>query len=106
MIGLAPESHTDKLWVFDHKNVAGSLDVGTTSCNACHSQTYCSNCHNSGATSVQHDDMFYDHANVIREAGQQPCAYCHQRPYCERCHEEDSDKIFPKTDELTSSQLP
>jgi hypothetical protein len=106
MIGLAPESHTDKLWVFDHKNVAGSLDVGTTSCNACHSQTYCSNCHNSGATSVQHDDMFYDHANVIREAGQQPCAYCHQRPYCERCHEEDSDKIFPKTDELTSSQTP
>ncbi len=106
MIGVAPESHRDKLWVFDHKDVAVSLDVGATSCNACHSQTYCSNCHNSGATSVKHDDMFYDHANVIEQAGQQPCAYCHQRPFCERCHEEDSDKIFPRTDELTSSHPP
>ncbi len=98
MIGVAPETHKDKLWVFEHKNVAGSLDVGGTVCSACHSQTYCSNCHNSGATSVKHDDMFYDHASVIAQAGQQPCAYCHQRPFCERCHKEDKDKIFPRTD--------
>jgi nitrate/TMAO reductase-like tetraheme cytochrome c subunit len=103
MIGIPPETHKDKLWVFEHKNPAASLEVGTTSCNSCHSQTYCSNCHNSGATSVKHDDMYYDHPTVIESAGQQPCAYCHQRPFCERCHESDKEKIFPRTDELTSS---
>lgn len=101
MIGIPPKTHQNNLWVFEHKDLAGTLDVGSTSCNACHSQTYCSNCHNSGATSVKHDDMYYDHANVIAGAGQQPCAYCHQRPFCVRCHESDKDKIFPRTDELT-----
>ena len=106
MVGDPPESHEDDLWVFDHKDVAGSLEVGTTTCSACHSQTYCSNCHNSGATSVKHDDMFYDHASVIENSGQQACAYCHQRPFCERCHESDKDKIFPTVDELSSGHDP
>jgi nitrate/TMAO reductase-like tetraheme cytochrome c subunit len=103
MIGDPPKTHQDKLWVFNHKDLAGSSDVGGTSCNNCHSQTYCSNCHNSGATSVKHDDMYFDHANVIASAGQQPCAYCHQRPFCVRCHESDKDKIFPRGDELTAT---
>jgi nitrate/TMAO reductase-like tetraheme cytochrome c subunit len=106
MIGLAPETHQDSLWVFEHKDLAASLDVGSTSCNACHSQTYCSNCHNSGASTVEHDDMYYDHATVIENSGQQPCAYCHQRPFCERCHEGDKEKIFPRGDELTSIHPP
>lgn len=106
MIGPPPTTHDDRLWVFKHKTVAGSLDVGSTSCNACHSQTYCSNCHNSGATKVKHDDMFYDHANVIAQAGQQPCAYCHQRPFCVRCHESDKDKIFPRGDEPAAAGGP
>jgi nitrate/TMAO reductase-like tetraheme cytochrome c subunit len=98
MIGPPPTTHDDPLWVFQHKTKAGTLDVAATTCNACHSQTYCSNCHNSGATSVKHDDMFYNHAQVISDIGQQACAYCHQRPFCERCHEADKDKIFPKTE--------
>lgn len=98
MIGVPLASHEDPLWVFNHKTDAGSLDVNSTSCNSCHSQTYCSNCHNSGATNVEHDDMYYDHARVINEAGQQPCAYCHQRPFCVRCHESDKDKVFPRDD--------
>jgi hypothetical protein len=106
MVGDPPPSHGDNLWVFGHKDIAGSVDVGGTACSACHSQTYCSNCHNSGATSVEHDDMFYDHASVIEASGQQACAYCHQRPFCERCHESDKDKIFPATDPLTSGHAP
>jgi hypothetical protein len=103
MISEPPDSHSDALWVFKHKDVAESIDVNTTACSACHSQAYCSNCHNSGAASVKHDDMFYDHASVIETSGQQPCAYCHQRPFCERCHESDKDKIFPRTEELSSN---
>jgi hypothetical protein len=111
MVGNPPDSHTtNKLWVFDHKDVAGSLNVSETQCSKCHSQTYCSNCHNSGATSVEHDDMFYDHASVIERSGQQPCAYCHQRPFCVRCHQSDQDKIFPasvpSTEELSSNHDP
>lgn len=107
MIGDPPESHDDKLWVFEHKNIAESVNVGQTStCNACHSQTYCSNCHNSGATSVDHDQMYYNHASVIEASGQQACAYCHQRPFCERCHESDKDKIFPATEELAAGHAP
>jgi hypothetical protein len=102
MVGDPPETHDNKLWVFEHKDIAASTDVSGTTCSACHSQTYCSNCHNSGAASVDHDDMFYDHASVIEAAGQQPCAYCHQRPFCERCHEGDKEKIFPTAAELLS----
>jgi nitrate/TMAO reductase-like tetraheme cytochrome c subunit len=96
MIGPPPTTHDNPLWVFQHKTQAATLDVAATTCQACHSQTYCSNCHNSGATSVTHDAMFYNHAKVISDIGQQACAYCHQRPFCERCHQADKDKIFPK----------
>jgi nitrate/TMAO reductase-like tetraheme cytochrome c subunit len=106
MVGDPPESHSDKLWVFEHKNIAESLEVNQTTCSSCHSQTYCSNCHNSGAASVDHDDMFYDHASVIESAGQQPCAYCHQRPFCVRCHESDKEKIFPSAEELSANHDP
>ena len=98
MIGPPPTTHENPLWVFQHNTMAGSLDVAATTCNACHSQTYCSNCHNSGAASVNQNDMIYDHAKVISDIGQQACAYCHQRPFCETCHQADKDKIFPKTE--------
>lgn len=88
MIGPPPPTHQDRLWVFNHKDAATSQDVALTSCNACHSQAYCSNCHNSGAALVNHDDMYFRHASVIRQTTQQPCAYCHQRPFCQQCHSE------------------
>lgn len=93
MIGPPPSTHRDRLWVFDHKDVATTREVSLTSCNTCHSQAYCSNCHNSGAALVNHDDMYFRHASVIRKTTQQPCAYCHQRPFCEQCHREDGVKI-------------
>jgi hypothetical protein len=96
MIGPAPGTHEDPLWVFDHKDEAPSMDPAETNCAACHSQTYCSNCHSTGALDISHDDMYYSHAAVIREVSEQPCSYCHQvafceRWFCERCHEEGVD---------------
>ncbi|HLB27000.1 MAG TPA: NapC/NirT family cytochrome c [Dehalococcoidia bacterium] len=89
MLGPAPATHANRLWVFEHKTDAGSGDVTRSSCSSCHSQTYCTNCHSTGATQVQHDNMLFDHGAVIKETGQQACGYCHQKPFCQRCHEED-----------------
>ena len=86
-LGTPPPSHEKPLWVFDHKSVAGANSPTSTSCGACHSQNYCTNCHASGAKSVKHDDMLFSHAAVIRTVGEQACNYCHQKPFCARCHE-------------------
>ena len=91
MLGAPPSSHTaSRLWVFEHKSDANSVDPARANCSSCHSQTYCSNCHNSGAKQVSHDNMLFDHASVIRETGKQSCTYCHQKPSCERCHIDDA----------------
>ncbi len=95
MLGPPPASHQDRLWVFNHKVVAGSTDVTNTSCSACHSQTYCTNCHSTGAVKVKHDNMLFDHASVVRETGQQACAYCHQKPFCDQCHVKNKITVGP-----------
>jgi nitrate/TMAO reductase-like tetraheme cytochrome c subunit len=87
-LGEPPSSHADNLWVFNHKNVAESLDPGGTSCGECHARDYCVNCHSTGAVTVDHDEMATNHAKVIREQGNTACAYCHQPVYCARCHDE------------------
>jgi len=43
---------------------------------------------------VQHEQMMTNHAQVIRNQGNQACAYCHQPVYCARCH---ADKVLPVT---------
>jgi hypothetical protein len=94
MIGTPPTTHTqNKVWVFEHKGPAAS---GDANCSACHAQTYCSNCHESGAKLVSHDNMLFDHGAVIRQTTTQPCTYCHQKPSCERCHTEDELKEYPE----------
>jgi nitrate/TMAO reductase-like tetraheme cytochrome c subunit len=92
LIGQRPSSHDERLWVFDHKLTAGSLDPSTTTCGACHTRTYCENCHNTKAVQVPHDDMVYNHGAVLRKVGAQACAYCHQPPYCAQCH---ADTVLP-----------
>ncbi|HEX2756050.1 MAG TPA: NapC/NirT family cytochrome c [Candidatus Limnocylindrales bacterium] len=87
--GKPPDTHDDRLWVFDHRNVATSIDPGGQSCGQCHAKDYCENCHKTGAITVKHDEMLLNHAAVIRISGNAACAYCHQRPYCSRCHSED-----------------
>ncbi|HEU4758835.1 MAG TPA: NapC/NirT family cytochrome c [Dehalococcoidia bacterium] len=99
MLGPPPSTHTNRLWVFEHKAVASSPDPSQSNCATCHSRTYCTNCHSTGATQVKHDNMLFDHASVIRESSEQACAYCHQKPFCQRCHEKDQDATSPQARE-------
>jgi hypothetical protein len=92
LIGRRPASHDDRLWVFNHKATAFTLDPAGTSCGICHTRTYCENCHTTTAVQVPHDDMVYSHATVIRKTGAQACAYCHQPAYCAQCH---SNPVLP-----------
>lgn len=86
-LGEPPSTHSDdSLWVFNHKNVATSLDPGGQSCGECHARDYCVNCHATGAVTVDHDEMATNHAAVIRRQGNESCAYCHQPVFCARCH--------------------
>jgi hypothetical protein len=85
-----PASHKDRLWVFNHKDEAPSLDPSGTG-------GYCANCHNSGAAEVNHDEMLYRHPEAIEKAGLRACEYCHQPASCARCHKEpvlDTDKPY------------
>jgi nitrate/TMAO reductase-like tetraheme cytochrome c subunit len=94
MLGPAPQTHTNKLWVFEHKADA-TAGGERANCSACHGQTYCQNCHESGAKLVSHDNMLFDHGSVIRQTTMTPCTYCHQKPSCERCHTAEELKDFP-----------
>ncbi len=92
LIGQRPDSHNDRLWVFDHKASVTSDDPASQSCGACHTRTYCQNCHQTPAVKVSHDGMILNHANVARQVGATACAYCHQPAYCAQCH---SDPVLP-----------
>ena len=95
MLGPPPQTHSNRLWVFEHKTDA-SAEGERANCSECHSQTYCQNCHESGAELVNHDNMLFDHGAVIRETSTESCTYCHQRPSCERCHaDEDLEDYLP-----------
>jgi hypothetical protein len=87
LIGERPASHSRALWVFDHKTQVKAVDPAGTECGACHTRTYCENCHNTQAVNVPHDNMVYDHAAVSRQTGVRACLVCHQPTYCERCHD-------------------
>jgi len=87
-LGVPPESHDDTVWVFNHRLIATGEDPGTNSCGECHARDYCSNCHATGAVTVDHDQMLTNHAESIRQSGAESCAYCHQPVYCARCHSE------------------
>jgi NapC/NirT cytochrome c family, N-terminal region. len=86
LIGERPVSHLDSLWVFNHKTQVTKVDPSGSTCGACHTRTYCENCHNTQAVNVPHDDMVYNHADVIRRTGAAACVLCHQPEYCARCH--------------------
>ena len=89
-IGLPPPSHDDREYVFNHRDIAPSVDPGGTACGECHARDYCANCHETGAVTVQHDQMLIGHAQSIKTSptGAEACAYCHQPAYCARCHNE------------------
>ncbi len=105
-LGVPPTTHDDSLWVFNHKDVATSVDPGGQSCGECHARDYCANCHNTGAVNVEHDAMSTNHAQVIRDYGNQSCAYCHQPVYCARCHAEPVLPVTTITDVPNPSAAP
>jgi nitrate/TMAO reductase-like tetraheme cytochrome c subunit len=105
-LGEPPETHDDSLYVFNHKDVATSVDPGTQSCGECHARDYCANCHETGAVNVEHDAMATNHAQVIRDFGNQSCAYCHQPVYCARCHAEPVLPVTTITDVPNPSAAP
>jgi nitrate/TMAO reductase-like tetraheme cytochrome c subunit len=92
LIGERPDTHNDRLWVFGHKASVISADPTGQSCAACHTRTYCENCHATSAVKVSHDSMVTGHATVIRQVGAASCAYCHQPAYCAQCH---SNEVLP-----------
>ncbi|HEX9044326.1 MAG TPA: NapC/NirT family cytochrome c [Candidatus Limnocylindrales bacterium] len=94
LIGDRPDSHADKLWVFNHGKVARTTpgNPAGTQCAACHTQTYCQNCHSTKAVQVPHDNMLTNHAAVARQLGTAACTICHQAPYCAQCH---AQKVLP-----------
>jgi hypothetical protein len=89
VIGQRPDSHSDPLWLFDHKQATSSADPTRSACGACHTRTYCQNCHNTPVAKITHDNMATNHAQVAREVGTTACAACHQRAYCAQCHSND-----------------
>ena len=93
-LGQPPATHQDNMWVFDHKNVATSVDPGGQSCGNCHAKDYCVNCHSTGAVTVDHNEMATNHAAVIARQGNTACAYCHQPVFCARCH---NTPVLPET---------
>ena len=66
-LGEPPVTHDDSLWVFNHKDVATSVDPGGQDCGECHARDYCTNCHQTGAVNVEHDEMATNHAQAIRD---------------------------------------
>lgn len=75
----APPDHTAKLWVFNHASKVSNPSEASTN-------SFCANCHNSGAGKVNHEEMLFRHPAAIEKVGRQACAYCHQEAFCARCH--------------------
>jgi hypothetical protein len=95
-LGVPPESHSDTLYVFNHKDSVPTVDAAfdpkaptNASCSTCHQRNYCENCHNSGAVKVTHDEMLYNHASSVQKSSLGACSYCHQPVYCATCHASD-----------------
>ena len=86
-LGAKPADHKDALYVFSHKNSVKSVEPTGTTCGACHTRSYCENCHDSGAVKVTHTNMLYNHAaSAAAAGGTQSCTYCHQPISCAKCH--------------------
>ncbi len=93
LIGQRPDTHNDRLWVFNHKATVTSAEPTGQTCAACHTATYCANCHATSAVKVSHDSMVTNHAAVTRQIGAAACASCHQPAYCAQCH---SNRVLPE----------
>ncbi|MEI6624087.1 MAG: NapC/NirT family cytochrome c, partial [Actinomycetes bacterium] len=86
-LGKTPVDHVEPLWVFNHAKVAGSVNPAGTNCSACHGQSYCQNCHNTGAIKIQHTEMKFNHPQaIVKAGGTTSCQVCHVSSMCNTCH--------------------
>lgn len=88
-LATPPVNHQSNLWVFSHKNSVTSLAAAfqqSAGCGTCHAKSYCTECHDTGAAKVTHDEMLFSHGASARSAGLRACATCHQGTYCSMCH--------------------
>ena len=106
LIGQRPESHDNRLWVFDHKTTVSKVDPAGTTCGACHTRTYCENCHNTPAVQVPHDNMVFNHAAVVQKTTSAACAYCHQPAYCAQCHSGNMLPALPTNENPADTPSP
>ncbi|MGZ8818000.1 MAG: NapC/NirT family cytochrome c [Mycobacterium sp.] len=95
LIGRRPATHDGQLWIFDHKLSVGTTDPTGQTCGACHTRTYCENCHATNAVMVSHDKMVFNHGAVAAQGGAGACAYCHAPSYCAQCHAEPVMPLGP-----------
>ena len=106
-LSLPPTNHQSNLWVFSHKTSVSSVDAAfgsNGSCANCHVKSYCQECHATGAATVTHDGMLYNHAAEERVAGLSACATCHQTSYCRMCHgPEITEKLGKLEGRITTS---
>lgn len=81
------------MWARNH----GSMAKGAAmDCNACHSQSYCMECHVSGFADEQgsfsnhmmnsHSSDFHITHPLMARGNQQTCASCHEPQFCTDCH--------------------
>jgi len=84
----APESHGSPFFLEAHPNLA-SADNG--SCNTCHQQTFCTECHDaaSGSGNVYHPPDFVARHPAQAFGRTNDCATCHNTAvFCRSCHQQ------------------
>ncbi len=82
--GLRPASHTPT-FARDHRIVAASN--ADASCRTCHTQSFCSTCHDGARTPTFHQTDWVDRHAPAALNRESDCASCHQaQAFCMQCH--------------------
>ncbi len=82
----APGSHESPFFPEAHGTLAGSDDA---TCATCHTEGYCTDCHDGPAGSSYHPDGFASGHSAAAFARADECASCHETTvFCRSCHVE------------------
>jgi hypothetical protein len=81
-----PETHASAFFLSSHSNLAAA-DPGT--CAACHTDTYCAQCHDGPADGGYHPTSFVSQHAADAWGRSSECASCHSTAaFCRECHQE------------------
>lgn len=79
-----PLSHASRFFETQHAALAASQPQ---SCNACHAQTFCSDCHDAPANPSYHPRNFGAQHSSAAYGRRLECSTCHEvRTFCRSCH--------------------